>query len=305
MIAPILRTSFKGIFWLQGESDVNPSDTPGSIEPQRGGKYYACAISAMVSDWRSKFRSATGSQTDVPFMWVQLSPWVGHEAATSFYQLPAIRHAQLAVNALPQTGFASAVDLGDPNPDTNPWGGVHWRTKGPMGPRLGAVARALCYGNSSVQTLGPAAERAMKVSGGVLVSFTAASLGQGGLVYRPMLCPFFALNQTDNIKRCGWYDVIPPDGTPAPCQWLRPLSPSLDAHHPPAFCRYELESGGVWSNATASISEDAKTITVHGNGDYTGVRYLYADWPVATLYNTEGLPATPFVLPVSDTVMSV
>jgi hypothetical protein len=30
----------------------------------------------------------------------------------------------------------------------------------------------------------------------------------------------------------------------------------------------------------------------------TGVRYLYADWPVATLYNNEGFPALPFVLEV-------
>jgi len=45
----------------------------------------------MVQDWRAKFSAATRNAAVVPFMWVQLSPWVGHEAATSLYQLPAIR----------------------------------------------------------------------------------------------------------------------------------------------------------------------------------------------------------------------
>eukprot|EP00041_Stephanoeca_diplocostata_P013034 m.223046 g.223046 ORF g.223046 m.223046 type:complete len:104 (+) comp19194_c0_seq3:1102-1413(+) len=53
MIVPVLRMRFKAIFWLQGESDVNPSDT--QMQPQRGGAYYACQIKAMVSDWRIQF----------------------------------------------------------------------------------------------------------------------------------------------------------------------------------------------------------------------------------------------------------
>jgi len=67
------------------------------------------------------------------------------------------------------TGFASAVDLGDPDPDTNPWGGVHFRTKAPVGARLAAVAAGLCYGNTSAPMAGPAALRASRVVAGIQV----------------------------------------------------------------------------------------------------------------------------------------
>ena len=101
--------------------------------PQRGGLYYRCAIQAMVRDWRAKFNLA------LPFLWVQISPWEGHEAATSTYQLPDMRLAQMAANELPLTAMATAVDLGPPanangwdsgdehGPD--PWGNVHFRNK--------------------------------------------------------------------------------------------------------------------------------------------------------------------------------
>jgi hypothetical protein len=39
----------------------------------------------MIRDWRAKFKLA------LPFLWVQISPWEGHEAATSSYQLPEMR----------------------------------------------------------------------------------------------------------------------------------------------------------------------------------------------------------------------
>ena len=34
----------------------------------------------------------------LPFLWVQISPWEGHEAATSTHQLPDMRLAQMAAN---------------------------------------------------------------------------------------------------------------------------------------------------------------------------------------------------------------
>ncbi len=77
---------------------------------------------------------------------MQLSPWVHNEAATSYFQLPSMRLAQLAVQALPLTGYVTAVDLGDYDPQTNPWGEVHFRNKAPLGPRLANAVNALVYG---------------------------------------------------------------------------------------------------------------------------------------------------------------
>ena len=61
MIAPLLPMRFKFMVWLQSESDVCASDS--QCAPQRGAKYYACAIQAMVKDWRAKFRAI------LPFLW--------------------------------------------------------------------------------------------------------------------------------------------------------------------------------------------------------------------------------------------
>jgi sialate O-acetylesterase len=64
MIAPLLPMRFKFMVWLQSESDVCASDSKCS--PQRGARYYKCAIKAMVKDWRAKFKLA------LPFLWVQV-----------------------------------------------------------------------------------------------------------------------------------------------------------------------------------------------------------------------------------------
>lgn len=69
---------------------------------------------AMVHDWRRRFGF------EFPFIWVQISPWEGHEAQTSSYRLPEIRYAQMAVQALPLTAVATAVDLGS-NASSKGW----------------------------------------------------------------------------------------------------------------------------------------------------------------------------------------
>ena len=261
----------------------------------------------MVKDWREKFKLA------LPFLWVQISPWEGHEAATTSNQLPEMRLAQMAANALPLTGMATAVDLGPPatangwdsgdehGPD--PWGNVHFRNKGPLGPRLSSAALNIVYGNASEPYRGPEAASAALVTvalpaedcggrtsaTGVAISFKNGTLG-GGLKWVPKECPYLVLklrahmstespdcthNIDDCIKKCGWFDI-------------------------------EMGAGNWHYNATATISGD--TIVVSPPTDVvgcpieqqqvapTGVRYLYADWPVATLFNRDGFPGLPFTL---------
>lgn len=115
MISPILQMRFKFIVWLQSESDVCPSDT--SCTPQRGAIYYSCAIKAMVTDWRAKLGYAAKS---LAFLWVQISPWEGHEAATTSRALPNMRLGQMAANDLENVAMATAVDLGPPA-NANGW----------------------------------------------------------------------------------------------------------------------------------------------------------------------------------------
>eukprot|EP00051_Salpingoeca_urceolata_P020637 m.312171 g.312171 ORF g.312171 m.312171 type:complete len:296 (+) comp19657_c1_seq7:584-1471(+) len=217
----------------------------------------ACQIRAFVADLRTKFLRG-----DFPFIWVQLSPWVGHEAATTTYQLPALRSSQLAVNALPNVGFSTAVDLGDFDPSTNPWGGVHFRNKAPIGPRLANVAAALVYGQTDVKHQSPTAVSAAAVAGGgARVTFVSV---QGSLQLRDgNVCP-----ASVDVSKCGWF---------------------------------EIQVAGKWVNATATVDgssivvapKDAAGARFDTSTDATAVRYAWADWPVATLYD-DTLPAIPF-----------
>ena len=304
MVYPLLPMRFKFMVWLQSESDVCAHDD--ECAPQRGALYYTCQIKAMVKDWREKFDLA------LPFLWVQISPWEGHEAATTAHQLPDMRLAQMAANDLPQSGMATAVDLGpaanahgwdsgdEHGPD--PWGNVHFRNKGPLGPRLSSAALHIVYGNTTEPYRGPEAATVSLValptsSGctgarvtGVSISFKPETLG-AGLKWIPKECPYLVLKneahmQTeidcprsidDCIKKCAWFDL-------------------------------ELGKDNWSQNVTAALSEDRESIVLSPPTDAagchlagvvpTGARYLYGDWPVATLFNEDGFPALPFKLTV-------
>lgn len=290
MIVPLLPMRFVGVFWMQGESDVDPKD--GQHQPQRGAEYYRCAIKSMITDWRNQFNQTTAW----PFMWVQLSPWVGHEAATSNWELPALRAAQMAAQELRGCGFASAVDLGDFDPSTNPWDAVHFRNKAPLGPRLAAVAKALVYQKTNTLWQGPQALSAVLldinnicanssqhnpcnsttsniINVSVNVSFSSETIGSG-LSFHFNECPFFFLNDTKNIAKCGWWEI---------------LSQSM--------------KGVVTStNATASIIKNYVLLNaaISNENQPFLARYLWADWPVPSLYNKEGFPAPPFSLNITS-----
>jgi hypothetical protein len=67
---------------------------------------------------------------------------------------------------------ANGWDSGDEHgPD--PWGNVHFRNKGPLGPRLSAAAMNVVYGNRSVVYRGPEAEAAFQIPRGTYSTNTA------------------------------------------------------------------------------------------------------------------------------------
>ena len=83
----------------------------------------------------------------------------------------------------------------------------------------------------------------------------------------------------DCIAKCGWWDI-----ELGPGNWHRNVTATI--------------SGGT---VVVSPPTDPRGCPVAFSGAApTGVRYLYADWPVATLYNTNGFPALPFALNVSS-----
>jgi len=60
------------------------------------------------------------------------------------------------------------------------------------------------------------------------------------------------------------------------------------------------DAAGAWRPAQASIEGNQVRVQVDGLAEPTGVRYAWAGFPPVTLYNSAGLPATPFSYPEVD-----
>ena len=153
MINPLLPLGLKGATWYQGESDIgNPP-------------LYACRFSAMIQDWREKFR-----QPQLSFYFVQLAPYNAGGG------LPAIRDAQTAALQLPYVGMATAIDLWDP---FSTQGEIHPRNKQTVGLRLSLQSQALDY-KLNVDPFGPIYDRGEVLdtsSGWQVTLYFKASLG--------------------------------------------------------------------------------------------------------------------------------
>jgi sialate O-acetylesterase len=120
MIAPLQPFALRGAIWYQGESNWHrPAE-------------YAGLFPAMIRAWRAQWGT-----DDLPFYFVQLAG----------YQVPDdpsgrgwawLREAQTAALALPATGMAVAIDIGDPKD-------IHPRNKQEVGRRLALLARTGVY----------------------------------------------------------------------------------------------------------------------------------------------------------------
>ena len=153
MVAPLIPYAIKGAIWYQGESNASVA---GSTE-------YRTLFGRMITDWREKW-----GEGDFPFLFVQLAGYGGNSPRDVW---PFVRESQLKTLALPNTGMASAVDIGDP---TN----IHPPDKLDVGLRLALAAKHVAYGQKLVYS-GPVFE-AMKVEGGAIrIRFTQTG---GGLI---------------------------------------------------------------------------------------------------------------------------
>jgi sialate O-acetylesterase len=129
MIHPLRTMRFTGAIWYQGEANAgNPAS-------------YACRFPAMISDWRNKF-----NLPELSFFFVQLA---GYPQPNHFEN---IRAAQMAAKQLPQVGYATAIDLGDPSSTS---GAIHPRRKQEVGRRLSLAVRAIQYGERGLVYTGP------------------------------------------------------------------------------------------------------------------------------------------------------
>lgn len=155
MINPLLPYTIRGVLWYQGESNA-----------ERAAEYHAL-FSTMIKAWRVHF-----GQDDFPFYWVNLAnygvPTDNNERGRTYAFL---REAQTKTLALPNTGQALAIDIGDPK-------NIHPTNKQEVGRRLALLARNRIYGLSG-DDMGPVFASATREGAALRVRFTHAS---GGLV---------------------------------------------------------------------------------------------------------------------------
>jgi hypothetical protein len=129
------------------------------------------------------------------------------------------------------------------------------------------------------------------------VAFTPASIGKG-LVLVEAECPAAV-----GDSNCAWAEIQTSDSTYHSIGDIGYCMEDIVAHDLdrvlqclPYNIQYDLTLIDVWHNATQGIHDVffQLSVSVASGLKVTGVRYGYQEWPVATLYNKNGLPATPF-----------
>ncbi|MBL9206924.1 MAG: sialate O-acetylesterase [Opitutaceae bacterium] len=137
MIHPLVPFGLRGIVWYQGESDASEVPLLSSI--------YARQFQGLIGEWRRHFGR------ELPFFWVQLAgygkagerDWVG------------VREQQSTALALPRTGQAIAIDVGDATD-------IHPKNKQVVGHRLARLALRREYG-VTIEDTGPELEGAQRL----------------------------------------------------------------------------------------------------------------------------------------------
>jgi sialate O-acetylesterase len=153
MIAPLAPLKLRGVLWYQGEADVGDAAT------------YRALFPALIRDWRERF-----DDTDLPFYFVEIAPFGYTDQAPD--AAAELRDAQRLALALPYTGMAITMDIGDPDD-------IHPGRKQLVGARLAYWALAKTYGRPCVSYCGPLYRSSKTEGGSMRVRFDHAD---GGLV---------------------------------------------------------------------------------------------------------------------------
>jgi sialate O-acetylesterase len=122
MIAPLGRSSFRGVLWYQGESDVERADG------------YARRLTALMGDWRGRFGEP------LPFLVVQLAAYGSPATMPVDSRTALLRDEQRrAVDTDKQAALVVTVDIGERTD-------IHPANKQEVARRAARAARNLVYG---------------------------------------------------------------------------------------------------------------------------------------------------------------
>ncbi len=120
MIAPLSPFALRGVLWYQGESNA-------------GRAYqYRSTFPLLIQDWRQRWKE------ELPFYFVQLAAFGKNQSSNEGSEWAELREAQAKTLALPNTGMAVTIDIGDPKD-------IHPGNKQDVGKRLAAIALKNTY----------------------------------------------------------------------------------------------------------------------------------------------------------------
>ncbi|WP_199731669.1 sialate O-acetylesterase [Cohnella endophytica] len=155
MIAPIVPYTIKGFVWYQGESNLKRPEAYGPL------------FRTLIADWRKKW-----SRGNIPFLYVQLPNYSEPVAMPSESQWAALREAQRKTLAVPMTGMAVTIDIGE-------WNDIHSVNKIDVGYRPALAARKVVYEDEAAVISDPLFQYAEKKGHRIILHFNHTG---GGLV---------------------------------------------------------------------------------------------------------------------------
>jgi len=150
MIAPLTPLAIRGAIWYQGESNAGAAFQYRTLFP------------AMIRDWRRAW-----GRGDFPFLFVQLANYMARAPEPGESAWAELREAQARTLALPHTGMAVAIDIGEA-------ADIHPKNKKDVGARLARWALADTYGRSLAKS-GPLYRSSAVEGGAIRVRFGHAS----------------------------------------------------------------------------------------------------------------------------------
>jgi sialate O-acetylesterase len=152
MIHPLTNYGIKGVIWYQGESNAG-----------RHAEYYSL-FTSMIKSWREQWK-----QPNLPFLFVQLANFMKPEEVQPDSDWAFLRDAQTQTLALPHTGMAVIIDIGEEND-------IHPKNKKDVGDRLWLQAKNVAYGEK-VLASGPQLDTLIRSGSELLLRFK--SIGKG------------------------------------------------------------------------------------------------------------------------------
>lgn len=130
MIHPLRGCQPRGVIWYQGESNADRAEQ------------YAPLFEGLIGAWREAFGAP-----ELTFLFVQLANFRARAESPGESDWAELREAQAAALALPRTGMAVAIDIGEADD-------IHPRDKATVALRLALEAERVAYGRE-VDSRGP------------------------------------------------------------------------------------------------------------------------------------------------------